>query len=226
MADPRAGQALRTSISPATRTAAVRAGGGAAVPARLCRQPQPRRDLPRRHASRHRGNCAPGSMRSPLDPRILVRPLRRSLRRHRGAAAREGFTIVECNGAGAEATHIWDARVRLLDAYRTLFRQFALLWKIGARNREPRPQARKLDPVPGTMAARKDDQRPLSADRVMKAGVTRANWRTHPAFGLGVSEPGKLPARGRGRGSRRFVAALRKRFSTFPSSASRRRMGR
>jgi hypothetical protein len=47
----------------------------------------------------------------------------------------EGFTIVECNGAGAEATHIWDARVRLLDAYRTLFRQFALLWKIGARNR-------------------------------------------------------------------------------------------
>lgn len=47
----------------------------------------------------------------------------------------EGFTIVECNGAGAEATHIWDARVRLLDAYLTLFRQFALLWKIGARNR-------------------------------------------------------------------------------------------
>jgi hypothetical protein len=47
----------------------------------------------------------------------------------------EGFTIVECNGAGAEATHIWDARVRLRDAYRTLFRQFALLWKIGARNR-------------------------------------------------------------------------------------------
>lgn len=47
----------------------------------------------------------------------------------------ESFIIVECNGAGAEATHIWDARVRLRDAYRTLFRQFALLWKIGARNR-------------------------------------------------------------------------------------------
>ncbi|HZG08145.1 MAG TPA: hypothetical protein VEZ70_04095 [Allosphingosinicella sp.] len=47
----------------------------------------------------------------------------------------EGFTIVECNGAGAEATHIWDARVRLGDAYRTLFKQFALLWTIGARNR-------------------------------------------------------------------------------------------
>jgi hypothetical protein len=46
-----------------------------------------------------------------------------------------GFRIVECNGAGAEATHIWDARVRLRDAYRTLFRQFALLWRIGALNR-------------------------------------------------------------------------------------------
>jgi CubicO group peptidase (beta-lactamase class C family) len=30
------------------------------------------------------------------------------------------------------------------------------------------------------MAARKDDQRPISADRMMRAGVTRANWRTHP----------------------------------------------
>jgi len=46
-----------------------------------------------------------------------------------------GFKIVECNGAGAEATHIWDARVRLRDAYRTLARQYSLLWKIGAANR-------------------------------------------------------------------------------------------
>jgi CubicO group peptidase (beta-lactamase class C family) len=30
------------------------------------------------------------------------------------------------------------------------------------------------------MAPRKVDKRPLSADCVMKAGVTRANWRTHP----------------------------------------------
>lgn len=45
-----------------------------------------------------------------------------------------GFTIVECNGAGAEATHIWDSRTRLRDAYRTLFRQYALLWQIGAAN--------------------------------------------------------------------------------------------
>lgn len=47
----------------------------------------------------------------------------------------EELTIVEVNGAGAEATHIWDSRTRLRDAYRTLFRQFGLLWAIGAANR-------------------------------------------------------------------------------------------
>jgi hypothetical protein len=47
----------------------------------------------------------------------------------------EGFTVVECNGAGAEATHIWDSRTRLRDAYATLFRQFSHLFRIGAANR-------------------------------------------------------------------------------------------
>lgn len=47
----------------------------------------------------------------------------------------EGFRIVEVNGAGAEATHIWDSRMRLRDAYRVLFAQFAHLFAIGAANR-------------------------------------------------------------------------------------------
>ena len=47
----------------------------------------------------------------------------------------EGFTIVECNGAGSESTHIWDSRTTLFGAYRALFRQYALLWRIGAANR-------------------------------------------------------------------------------------------
>lgn len=47
----------------------------------------------------------------------------------------QGFTIVECNGAGAESTHIWDSRTRLIDAYRALFAQYAALWRIGAHNR-------------------------------------------------------------------------------------------
>ena len=47
----------------------------------------------------------------------------------------EGFTILEVNGAGAEATHIWDRKTSLKEAYRTLMRQYALLWEIGAANK-------------------------------------------------------------------------------------------
>lgn len=47
----------------------------------------------------------------------------------------EDLRIVEINGASAEATHIWDRSVTLLDAYRTLFRQFQVLFEIGAANR-------------------------------------------------------------------------------------------
>jgi len=43
-----------------------------------------------------------------------------------------GFEIVEVNGAGAEATHIWDAKTPLLEAYKTLFTQWSLLFQIGA----------------------------------------------------------------------------------------------
>ena len=46
-----------------------------------------------------------------------------------------GFEIVEINGAGAEATHIWDARMTLRRAYRVLFEQFGVLFEIGATNR-------------------------------------------------------------------------------------------
>ncbi|MDK2971712.1 MAG: hypothetical protein PWP23_1467 [Candidatus Sumerlaeota bacterium] len=53
------------------------------------------------------------------------------------AAFRRGeeFKIVEVNGASSECTHIWDANMRLRDAYRVLFQQFRLLYEIGAENR-------------------------------------------------------------------------------------------
>lgn len=47
----------------------------------------------------------------------------------------KSFKIVEINGAGAEATHIWDARTGLREAYGTLFKQFRLLFLIGDENR-------------------------------------------------------------------------------------------
>lgn len=50
-------------------------------------------------------------------------------------AAGEGFTIVEANGAGAEATHIWDRSTGLWQAWATLMEQYRLLYEIGAANR-------------------------------------------------------------------------------------------
>jgi hypothetical protein len=46
-----------------------------------------------------------------------------------------GFRILELNGASAEATSIYDARNTLFAAYRTLYRQWALVFEIGAVNR-------------------------------------------------------------------------------------------
>jgi len=47
----------------------------------------------------------------------------------------EGFKIIEINGAGGEATHIWDSRTTLPQAYSTLMQQFGHLYAIGAKNR-------------------------------------------------------------------------------------------
>jgi hypothetical protein len=49
--------------------------------------------------------------------------------------AGRNFQIVELNGAASEATSIYDARNCLLTAYRTLFRQWDLVFAIGAANR-------------------------------------------------------------------------------------------
>ena len=45
------------------------------------------------------------------------------------------FQIIELNGASAEATSIYDARNSLWAVYRTLFRQWDLVFAIGAENR-------------------------------------------------------------------------------------------
>ena len=49
--------------------------------------------------------------------------------------AGENFQIIELNGAASEATSIYDARNSLVAAYRTLFRQWELVFAIGAANR-------------------------------------------------------------------------------------------
>jgi membrane protein DedA with SNARE-associated domain len=54
-----------------------------------------------------------------------------------------GFQILELNGAGAEATHIYDPSASLLSAYRTLFQQWDMVFAIGADHRR-----RGVQPTP------------------------------------------------------------------------------
>ena len=46
----------------------------------------------------------------------------------------DGFTVIELNGVTSEATHIYDPRIGLLEAYRALFEQWRLAFEIGAEN--------------------------------------------------------------------------------------------
>jgi membrane protein DedA with SNARE-associated domain len=52
------------------------------------------------------------------------------------ALLRGEFKVVEANGVGAEATHIWDERASLRSAYGTLFKQWWWAYEIGAWNRK------------------------------------------------------------------------------------------
>lgn len=49
------------------------------------------------------------------------------------ASLQEGknFVIIEVNGASSEATHIWDSRGSLMDVFKTLFKQYKILFEIG-----------------------------------------------------------------------------------------------
>jgi len=52
-------------------------------------------------------------------------------------ALQEGvFRVIELNGVSAEATHIYDPAISVIDAYRVLFRQWRLAFEIGALNRD------------------------------------------------------------------------------------------
>lgn len=57
-------------------------------------------------------------------------------------AAGRSLRVLELNGVTSEATHIYDPKNSLLDAYRVLFEQWRLAFEIGARNR-----ARGIEPL-------------------------------------------------------------------------------
>lgn len=47
----------------------------------------------------------------------------------------EGLRVIEINGVGSEATHIWDPRTRLWDAWRAQFFHYGQAFRIGAASR-------------------------------------------------------------------------------------------
>jgi hypothetical protein len=47
----------------------------------------------------------------------------------------EGLRVIEINGAGSEATHIWDPGTSLWDAWRAQFFHYGQAFRIGAANR-------------------------------------------------------------------------------------------
>lgn len=47
----------------------------------------------------------------------------------------DGFRVIEINGAGSEATHIWDPATRLRDAWSAQFFHYGEAFRIGAANR-------------------------------------------------------------------------------------------
>ena len=53
-----------------------------------------------------------------------------------GLQAGTGFKIIELNGAASEATNIYDEHNSLWRAYVTLYRQWQLVYAIGAANRK------------------------------------------------------------------------------------------
>jgi hypothetical protein len=55
----------------------------------------------------------------------------------------EGFRVIEINGVGSEATHIWDNRFSLKEARAVLKDQFRLAYEIGAKMK-----ARGAKPTP------------------------------------------------------------------------------
>jgi pimeloyl-ACP methyl ester carboxylesterase/membrane protein DedA with SNARE-associated domain len=48
----------------------------------------------------------------------------------------ENFKVIELNGVTSEATHIYDPKNHLIDAYRVLFEQWRIAFAIGAQNRD------------------------------------------------------------------------------------------
>ncbi len=79
--------------------------------------------------------------------------------------AGRNFKIVELNGVTSEATHIYDPRNSLLDAYRVLFDQWRLAFEIGSKNRELGVRPNSLSELFKALSDYNKRPRPVTFDR-------------------------------------------------------------
>ena len=61
------------------------------------------------------------------------------------------FKVVELNGVTSEATHIYDPKNSLLEAYQVLFAQWRIAFEIGAQNRQRRARPTSLRALAGLL---------------------------------------------------------------------------
>ncbi len=85
------------------------------------------------------------------------------------------FKVIELNGVSSEATNIYDRRNSVFSAYRTLFRQWNLAFKIGVANRARGAQPTRLFPLLGRLLRH---FRPSGARWTPTAGVYGSRWGT------------------------------------------------
>lgn len=84
----------------------------------------------------------------------------------------ENFKIIELNGVTSESTNIYDPQYSLVDAYRTLFRQWRIAFEIGAENIKLGARATGVFELMNIVVGRRAHKspipscsRPLAADR-------------------------------------------------------------
>jgi hypothetical protein len=73
------------------------------------------------------------------------------------------FLVLELNGVAAEPAHIYDPRVTVWEAYRTMFRQWRAAFEIGALNREQGSEPLSFGALWKLWRQRRADQRDLGA---------------------------------------------------------------
>ena len=97
----------------------------------------------------------------------------------------EGFRVIEINGVGSEATHVWDPATPLLEAWRAQFFHYGAAFRIAAANRARGHNPARLRALWRHWRQAEKADGGLSDERLTSGG---AGLTTRP-FGTGLAAP-------------------------------------